>query len=116
MENLEKIYEGNKSTVFKGKYPDYPEEVIVKVLNAEFPSTEQVNRFNNEFDFTEKLDIHGVRKVYKKEKKAGKNCLVLESFGKQTLKGFIKENNDIKSLIRIAIKISKKTGSSAMSL
>ena len=39
---------------------------------------EQITRFNNEYDFTKGLSIHGVRKALRKDKIDGKNTLILE--------------------------------------
>jgi len=109
--SLQKIHESNKSIIYKAKNLNDDKNVIVKVLNYEFPTKEQITRFNNEYEFTEELIIPGVRKVLKKDKKDGKNCLILEYIDGQTLKDFISTNNcDIKSLIEIASKISQTLG------
>ena len=57
MQNLQKIYESKNSSIFKGKYSGFDNEVIIKMLNAEYPSEEQVVRFNNEYEFTNDLKI-----------------------------------------------------------
>jgi serine/threonine protein kinase len=109
--NIQKIYEGKNSTIYYGKYDNYNKYVIIKILNTEYPTEEQINRFNNEYEFTEELIIPGVRKGIKKDKRDGKNTLILEYFDGQTLKDFISSNNcNIKSLVKIASNISQTLG------
>ena len=110
LNDLQKIYQGSKTTVYKGRIEDARREVVVKVLNNEFPSTEQIESFNNEYEYTTDLNISGIRQVLGKQKLEGKICLVFEYFGRQTLKEFIAGKHDLSSLIRIACQISQILG------
>lgn len=108
--DLQKIYQGNQSTVYKGKDPNSRKEVVIKVLNSEFPTAQQVERLKNEYEFTRDLNIPGIRQVIGMDHQDGRVCLVFEHFGRQTLKEFIAVNHDAKSLIRIACQISHTLG------
>ncbi len=108
--DLHEIYQGNQSTVFKGMVSNSHKEVVIKVLNSEFPTALQIERFKNEYEFTRELNIPGIRQVIGMDQQEGKTCLIFEHFGRQTLKEFIADNHDAKSLIRIACKISQILG------
>ncbi len=111
MQNLQKIYESNNSTIYKGKHNDFDNNVIIKELNAESPSEEENIQFNNEYEFTKNLQISGVNKALKKDKKDGKNILILEYFEGQTLKEFINKTKlEIEIFIKIACDISQIIG------
>ncbi len=109
--DLHKIYESYNSTIYKGKYQNYNKDVIIKVLNSEHPTEEQITRFNNEYKFTKDLGINGVRKALNIDKVGGKNILILEYFEGQIIRQFIKKNNEnIESCIQAACNISQALG------
>jgi len=72
MEKLKQIYRNNRITVYTGKYLDFDKDVIVKILNSEYPSEEQIARFENEFEITKDLNIEHIQKVL--AKKIRTNC------------------------------------------
>jgi len=92
-EKLQKIYESSNSTIYKGLYKDFDDEVIVKVLNADSPDKKQIAQFNNEYNFIHNLEIPGVRKALKKTETAGEYILILEYFEGKTLTEFISKNS-----------------------
>ena len=108
--NLHTIYESNNSTIYKGKHSGFDNEIIIKVLNQEYPTEEQITRFNNEYEFIKDTEISGVRKVFRKEKTDGKNVLLCEYFEGQTLKKFINTKSNFNTLINIASNISQILG------
>ncbi len=108
MEKLQKIYESKNTTIYKGYYQDFDNEVVVKILNTEYAYQEQIIRFNNEYEFLKDLEINGVRKVLKKDKKDGKNILILEYFEGKTLKFFLKNSDfEIKKILEITKQIAQ---------
>lgn len=111
MEKLKQIYRNNRITVYTGKYLDFDKDVIVKILNSEYPSEEQIARFENEFEITKDLNIEHIQKVLAKKIIDKKHLLILEFVEGQTIKNFInKKTTDIKSAIKIAIKITQTIG------
>ena len=59
--------------------------VILKVLNAEFPSTEQVARLHREYRLTRELAMDGVIEVLGLERLGTSLAIVLEDFGGESL-------------------------------
>ncbi len=109
-ENIQKIYESKNSTIYKGVYNGFEKKVLIKFLNIETHSEEQILKLNNEYEFTHNLGISGVRKVLKKDKKDEQNILISEYFEGQTLKDFINQDNKFELLIKVAINISQTLG------
>jgi len=109
--NMHKLYESKNTIIYKTRFKGFDSDVAVKVLKAEYPTYDQLKRFNNEFEFTFKTRINGVRKSLKKEKIDNRNALLLEFFDGETLKtNFSKRKFDIKSFLQIAIKIAGTLG------
>ncbi|MBF0232974.1 MAG: AAA family ATPase [Desulfamplus sp.] len=107
---MQKIYKSNNSTVYIGKYGDYSRDVIIKSMNAEYPTEEQITRFANEYEFT-KIGIPGVRKALEITQENGRHILVLEYFEGETINEFIKKNNfSLLELIPVGITIAQALG------
>ncbi len=108
--NLQKIYESKNSIIYKGKYKNFDKDVIIKVLNAEYPSEKQIIGFNNEYEFTKDLNISGVRKVINIDEINGKNILVLEYFKGKTVRKALNKLVNIENILKIAINITQTLG------
>jgi len=100
---LQKIYESNNSTIYKGIYNGFDNEVVIKVLNTKHPSEKQITQFNNEYNFTHNLKISGIRKAIEKDKINAENILILEYFEGKTLTEFIEQKSiNTKIFLQIA--------------
>ncbi|MEA3452429.1 MAG: AAA family ATPase [Bacteroidota bacterium] len=111
MEKLEQIYKNNRITVYKGRCSDYEKDVALKFLNSEYPSEELIKRFENELKFTKNLNIKNIQKVLEKRITDRKHLLILEFVEGETIKSFInKKTTNLKSAIKIAIKIAETIG------
>jgi len=111
MNDLQKIYESQNSIIYKGKYLEFDEQVLIKTLNSKFINDKKIDCFDNEFKITKKLEIHGVRKALKNIKENGKNILILEYFNGITLKNFFsKKKINFSKYLKIVSKISQIIG------
>ncbi len=111
MNDLQKIYESQNSIIYKGKYLEFDEQVLIKTLNSKFINDKKIDCFDNEFEITKKLEIYGVRKALKNIKKNGKNILILEYFNGITLKKFFsKKKINFSKYLKIVSKISQIIG------
>lgn len=84
-ETREKIYEGARTVVYRGKRNHDRQSVIIKIINDEYPTIEQIARLRQEFTIIETLDVTGVVKAYSLEKYQNNFALILEDFGGQSL-------------------------------
>ncbi len=82
----ELIYESNNSIVYRGKRQTDGLPVILKMLRQDYPSSEALNRYQQEYKITKSLDILGVIKVYSLQKYQNTLVIILEDFGGKALK------------------------------
>jgi predicted ATPase/signal transduction histidine kinase/CheY-like chemotaxis protein/tRNA A-37 threonylcarbamoyl transferase component Bud32 len=104
-----KIYESEKSLVYRGIYEQKQIPAIVKVLKSEYPSIEELNQYKQEYEITQQLNIPGVIKAYSLEKYQNTLAMILEDFGGESLKKLVKSSQKITMIefLEIAIKITE---------
>ncbi len=108
---LEKIYESKNSIIYKGLSPVSENHVVVKILNNEFPTEEEIQQFNKEYEIINELKIKGIRKVLAKDTADNKHKLILEYFEGQTLREYLLQNRQpISELLKIAVAIAQIVG------
>ena len=71
----EHLYESTHSIIYRGRRETDNQPIILKVLQSEYPTPEELARFRREYEMTRSLDIDGVINVYALE--AYKNSLVM---------------------------------------
>jgi predicted ATPase/serine phosphatase RsbU (regulator of sigma subunit)/tRNA A-37 threonylcarbamoyl transferase component Bud32 len=106
---LEKIYEGIRTVVYRGLRERDRQPVIVKIIQDEHPTLEQITNLRQEFIITQNLDCEGIVKTYKLENYHNSLALILEDFGGQSLYHFIKSNNKLSiiEVLKIAISLAE---------
>src|SRR5210317_70712 len=105
------IYESPKSKLYKLESSEWNTPVLLKILNIEFPTPNEISQFYNEFQILETLDIPYIRKPLKKAKYDGKHCMYLQWENSQTIKeAFRGKQSDIIDFLHIAIAITKAVG------
>lgn len=87
-EITEVVRENLNTVVYRGVSIEQ-QQVILKVLKAEYPSLEQITRLKHEYKITENLDLEKVVKVYGLETSQNRLILVAEDFGGISLKEFL---------------------------
>jgi len=60
----ETVYEGGKSVVYRGFRETDKRPIIAKVLNAEYPTREALERFEYQYTIAKGLNLPGVVKLY----------------------------------------------------
>jgi predicted ATPase/signal transduction histidine kinase/GAF domain-containing protein/tRNA A-37 threonylcarbamoyl transferase component Bud32 len=106
-----KIYESSNSLVYRGIREKDNQPVVLKILNAAYPTPELLSRYKQEFDITYDLELAGVIKPYSLEKYQNTLVIVFEDFGGESLKILMSESKfTIEEFLRIAIKISVALG------
>jgi PAS domain S-box-containing protein len=106
---IEQIYASNSSVIWKGENPHLqPVKVILKLLKTEYPTPEQLSRFQREYQITRKFNDQGIIQVYHLEKYQNRLVMILEDFGGIALNYIIKQRLlTIREFLTIAIKITK---------
>lgn len=82
-----KIYESASSSVFRATRSVDGLPVILKVLNEDYPTSDEIVRYTQEHTITRKLqDVPGVIQVYNLQKYKNTLVMVLEDFGAESLR------------------------------
>jgi predicted ATPase/signal transduction histidine kinase len=81
----ETLFTSARSIIYRATRTTDARPVIVKVLNAEFPSTEQVARLHREYRLTRALAMDGVIEVLGLERFGTSVALIVEDFGGESL-------------------------------
>lgn len=101
------IYESSHTRVYVGVKEPEQRSVIVKVLQAEYPSLEEITRLRHEFKILESLEIPGVIKPLALESYQNGLALVLEEFGGIPLKQFLSHSPlEMPEFLDIAIQLA----------
>ncbi|HAX74918.1 MAG TPA: serine/threonine protein kinase [Cyanobacteria bacterium UBA11372] len=107
-----KIYESEKSLVYRGIYEQKQIPAIIKVLKSDYPSLAELNQYKQEYEITQQLNIPGVIKAYSLEKYQNTLVMILEDFGGDSLKKLVRSSQKITlvEFLEIAIKITEILG------
>lgn len=102
MMNYTILEKGGNSTILLNE----TSRQLIKVLNKNYPTASEVQKFKNEFDILEDTNISGVRKVLHYEEKEQPQ-LLLEYIAGKNLKVFSKENSlNLREKIQLAVSIA----------
>lgn len=83
------IYKSANTLVYRGIRTHDKKPVILKVLNKEYPTAEELARYKQEFEIISSLNISGVVKAYTLVKYQKTLVIILEDFGGESLRNFI---------------------------
>ncbi|NMG09449.1 AAA family ATPase [Brasilonema sp. UFV-L1] len=98
------IYESANTLVYRGIRTQDKKPVILKVLNKEYPTSEELARYKQEFEIINSLNMPGVVKAYTLVKYQRTLVIILEDFGGESLR-FLKNTRKLPlaELLLIAI-------------
>lgn len=90
---LEQIEESTSSAVYRGIRGCDDRPVILKVLKSEYPTPLELERYQQEYEILQTLDIEGVVKVYGLESDRRTIALILEDFGGRSLSHWMRNRS-----------------------
>ncbi|MBO0352309.1 AAA family ATPase [Phormidium pseudopriestleyi FRX01] len=104
------------SLLYRAERVSDAQPVILKLLNQEYPSNEQLARYRREYEMTRSLDCDGVVRAFALEPFQHRLVLVLEDFGGIPLQNWyrqqVADNGDaIAQFFPIALRLSEIIGS-----
>ncbi len=109
--HLIKIFETNYVTIYKGIVEGFANEIILKILTTDYPLETELLKFKNEYEYTNDLNIKGVRSALKLGEIDNKPALFLEYINGITFKKIVLQKNyDIYKLLEIAVKTAQILG------
>lgn len=102
----EQLFKSFNTIIFKGKSYSDKTDVIIKVLNSEYPSTETLDNFRREYFIAERLSGDKIIKASKLENFNNGLAIVMEDFGGKSLADVLRTNKlDIKEKLMLSIDI-----------
>ncbi len=109
---LARIYESANSLVYRGRRQEDNQPVIVKVLKQEYPTEEQVQRYQQEYDIIRQLNLDEIVRAYDLQQYQNQWVMILEDFGGESLR-ILMESQELTlvGFLTLAIKIIKNLGS-----
>ena len=110
--DFEQIHDSNNSQVYRARRVEDNQPFILKFLNQDYPSSEQIRRYKQEYYITCQFEASGIIKAYSLEEWQRSYAIVLEDFGGISLKQWLKEaqNPSLSELLSIAISITESLG------
>lgn len=108
---LAKIYESDKTVVYRGCQQKSNLPVILKLLKEDYPTVEERNRYQQEFELLNRLNLDSVVKAYALETYKNSLVMVLEDFGGESLKQLLASQKfTLLGFLNLAIRIVKSLG------
>ncbi|MBW4594472.1 MAG: AAA family ATPase [Brasilonema angustatum HA4187-MV1] len=89
-----KIYESSVSLVYRGIRERQNCAVIAKVLKQDYPSSQELTRYRQEYEITRSLNIEGVVKAYSQQNYQRTLFILLEDFGGESLESSMRQQSD----------------------
>ncbi|MEM9457742.1 MAG: AAA family ATPase [Myxococcota bacterium] len=107
LDALELLCKGRNSSIYYQDAGLFETPVVVKVLEAPYPSPEQIAQFDNEYELTRDFADPGLRRAYACRQIAGRPALLLEFFdGQPANRVFGPGTRPLADLLRVAIAIT----------
>jgi predicted ATPase/serine phosphatase RsbU (regulator of sigma subunit) len=102
----EKIYESDRSIVYRATELAGEQPVILKTLKEDYPLPEDILRYRREFETTRSLLIDGIPRASGLEKIGNRLVMVTEDIGGQELKSLLKNRTfTLRQLLRMGIEM-----------
>ncbi|MEH2153301.1 AAA family ATPase [Nostoc sp.] len=90
----DKIYESSNSLVYRGIRDDGV-GIIVKMLKLDYPSSQELTRYRQEYKITRSLNLEGVVKAYSQQDYQRTLVILLEDFGGESLEQLMHKRPDM---------------------
>ena len=105
------IHEGTRSLVCRGIRNVDKMPVVLKILNSEYPSPEELARFRQEYEITKNLKLDEVIQVYALENYKQSLAIVMEDFGGISLAEILRSQKlSVSEFLDLALKICRIIG------
>lgn len=106
----ELLYEGGKSLVYRGYNKKDNRPVVLKILNKEYPTPNEIARFTLEYEIASGLNLNGVVQPYTLEKYGHSLAIVMEDFGGESLDKQVTQTLSIADFLNLALTVTDILG------
>ncbi|MDB9314689.1 AAA family ATPase [Spirulina sp. CS-785/01] len=89
----ELLHKSDRTIVYRAQQTDNhsPKPVVIKLMQKEYPSFNELVQFRNQYAITKNLKIEGIVKPYALERYENRYALIMEDVGDIALKKFIQQ-------------------------
>ncbi|MBP0018014.1 MAG: AAA family ATPase [Cyanobacteria bacterium SBLK] len=111
-ENFLKIHHSTSSQVYRAWRISDRTSVILKFLDCDYPTSEQIRRYKQEYYLTCRVDAPGIIKAYSLEEWQRSYAIVLEDFGGLSLQQWLQKRKKLtlEEFLEIAIATTESLG------
>lgn len=78
---LDRIYNGSRAQVYRALSQSDQKPVVIKILQSEYPTFNELVQFRNQYTITKNLDLTGIVKPLALSNYRNGFALVMEDFG-----------------------------------
>lgn len=105
---FEKIHDGFKSEIYRGKRKSDSLPVVLKLLKSKYPSPIDIARLQFEYEIYKKMNSPGVLKIYAMENYGNSPVIIMEDIFGKPLKSVInKEPLNLNTFLWMSMKITE---------
>ena len=105
------VYESSKSLVYRGRRLLDDQPVILKVLKQDYPTPQELRRYEQEYELTRSLNISGVVKAYALERYQNTLMICLEDFGGESVNDWLATHElTLRDALALAIQMTDIVG------
>lgn len=110
-----KLYESSATLVYQGIGEQDRRAVVAKVLKQDYPSSQKLTRYRQEYEITRSLNLEGVVKAYSQQDYQRTLVILLEDFSGESLERWRQQQSDFypmpsANFLRLAIAITDILG------
>ena len=111
-ENFMQIHDSADSQVYRARRVRDNQPVIIKFLNRDYPTPEQIRRYKQEYQLTCQLKLPGVIRAYSLEQWQRTYGIAFEDFGGISLKRWLQKRKKLQlsEFLSLAIAITESLG------
>ena len=105
---IKEIYRGRETIVYQGIRENDGLSVILKTINTEHPTLENIASLKHEYAITKDLALEGIVRFYELKRNSNRFILISEDFGGVALNNVIhKKGFEVSEFLKSAIQIAK---------
>ena len=105
---IEQLYVGSRTIVYRAVEQSSQRSVIIKLLQQDYPSFNDLFQFRNQYTIAKNLEISGIVQTYSLESCGNSYALVMEDFGGISLQQFAQEHSlSLPEILAIALQLAE---------
>ncbi|WP_445633079.1 histidine kinase [Nostoc sp. DSM 114161] len=104
---VEQLYSGSQTIVYRGVEESSQRPVVIKLLQQDYPTFNELLQFRNQYTITKNLNIPGITHPYSLEPYGNSYALVMEDFGGISLRSYTQKYSlSLQEILEIARQIA----------